>query len=283
MSKFDLKASKFAPALRSPLLHTLKRRLRQRQILELLLREPELEVQRACQALQTSPATIRREFADLAKSGRVERTWGGIRVLGGELGRLTPPAFAARLAAQAGEKLAIARAAAELLSEGDVVMIDGGTTTLQMAEFIAHKRLRVITNSVVIAQTIDQFRGSQRGAEVHLTGGILQPESGVVAGPSAEIFLKRYHARWAFLGAAGIDEQSATNYSEAVLESERLMIEQSAQIVLLADHTKLGKQAMCTLCALTQVHRLITGAVPERAEFVARLRGTGVDVMEVAF
>jgi DeoR/GlpR family transcriptional regulator of sugar metabolism len=242
--------------------------------------EGELGVEQVCEALRTSPATVRREFAALSGSGRVEKTWGGIRLIGGSA--VTAPAFAARLVAQAAEKKAIAKAASELLRDGDVVMIDGGTTTLQLAEFIAQKPIRVITNSMVIAQAVDQHKGRQRGAEVHLTGGILQPESGVVAGPQAEAFLRRYHAAWAFLGAAGIDEQSATNYNEAVLESERLMIAQSARIALLADHSKLGRQAMCTLCPLSQITQLITDATPATAPFLGKLRQGGVTVREVS-
>jgi DeoR family fructose operon transcriptional repressor len=257
----------------------MKRRQRQRQILELLEAEKELGVDQVCDLLQTSPATVRREFVSLAESGRVEKTWGGIRLPGGSL--VTSPSFSARLVSEAEEKRAIARAASELLKEGDVVMVDGGTTTLQLAEFLAPMRIRVITNSLVVALAVDQRKGRQRGAEVHLTGGILQPESGVVAGPQAEAFLKRYHANWAFLGAAGIDENCATNYNEAVLESERLMIEQSGGIALLADHTKLGRQAMCTLCPLTKVNQIFTGALPESGEFVKKLRANGVSVREV--
>jgi DeoR family fructose operon transcriptional repressor len=257
----------------------MKRRQRQRQILELLESERELGVEQVCDLLQTSPATVRREFSSLAQSGRVEKTWGGIRLPGGSL--VTSPAFSARLDAELAEKRAIARAAVELVKEGDVVMVDGGTTTLQLAEFLAPMRIRLITNSLMVALAVDQKKGRQRGAEVHLTGGTLQPESGVVAGPQAEAFLKRYNASWAFLGAAGVDEFSVTNYNEAVLESERLMIEQSRGIVLLADHTKMGRQAMCAVCPLTEVDQLVTGAHPAASAFLQKLRGHGVNVREV--
>lgn len=259
----------------------MKRRLRQRQILELLQAEPELDVATACERLGASQATVRREFAQLAKEGRVEKTWGGIRMLGGEHARLAPPAFAARLGSAAAEKIAIARAAAELLKDGDVVMIDGGTTTLQLADFIARKRIRVITNSLVIAHAIDEARGSTRGAEVYLAGGRLEPGSGFVAGAQAEAFLRRFNADWAFLSAAGVDEKAATNYNEAVLASECLMIEQSAKIALLVDHTKLGKQAMCKLCPTAKVDRLITDKNPASRAMIAKLKRAGVHVIEV--
>ena len=174
-----------------------------------------------------------------------------------------PAAFQQRLVENAAEKRAIAQAAAALLEDGDVVMIDGGTTTYQLCEFIALKRVRIITNSLVIAQAVDRLKGRQRGAEIYLTGGILQPESSVLSGPPAEAFLKRYHARWAFLSAAGVDAKEATNHDEAVLASERLMIEQSERVALLVDHTKLGQRAMCALCSLSKVDHLFAGDSPE--------------------
>jgi DeoR/GlpR family transcriptional regulator of sugar metabolism len=213
----------------------------------------------------------------------VEKTWGGIRAKAAAPTPVGPPAFAQRLAEQAGEKKAIAQAAAGLLADGDVVMIDGGTTTYLLCEFIALRRIRVITNSLVIAQAVDRIKGSQRGADVYLTGGILQPESGIVAGPPAEAFLRRYHANWAFLGAAGVDAKAATNYNEAVLASEHLMIEQSSRIAILVDHTKLGVQAMCSLCPLSKVDRVITAKHPDSASFVRNLVRAKVAVDEVPF
>lgn len=261
----------------------MKRRLRQRQILDLLTSDPELSVEEACTRLGASPATVRREFVQLAADGRVEKTWGGIRAKTDVLSPVGPPAFAKRLIENASEKRSIAQAAAALLSDGDVVMIDGGTTTYQLCEFLALKRLRIITNSLVIAQAVDRIKGGQRGAEVYLTGGILQPESGIVAGPPAEAFLRRYHANWAFLGAAGVDAKSATNYNEAVLASEHLMIEQSSRIAILVDHTKLGQQAMCGLCPLSKVDRVITGKSPVSRQIVQTLVKAKVPVTEVAF
>lgn len=238
----------------------MKRRLRQRQILELLQSDPELSVEEACERLGASPATVRREFVQLAAEGRVEKTWGGVRAREAfAVIPAGPAAFTKRLTENAAEKRAIAEAAAALLEDGDVVMIDGGTTTFQLCEFIALKRIRIITNSLVIAQEVDRRKGARRGAEIYLTGGILQPESSVLSGPPAENFLKRYHAGWAFLSAAGIDAKEATNHNEAVLASERLMIEQSERVVLLVDHTKVGRHAMCSLCPLSKVDYLFTG------------------------
>ncbi|MEI9898355.1 MAG: DeoR/GlpR family DNA-binding transcription regulator [Chthoniobacter sp.] len=256
----------------------MKRRQRQRQILELLQADPELAVDAACARLGASAATIRREFAQLAAEGRVDKTWGGIRLKASSPPPAGPAAFHQRLAENATEKRALAEAAAALLEDGDVAMIDGGTTTYQLCEFIALKRIRIITNSLVIAQAVDRLKGRQRGAEIYLTGGILQPESSVLSGPPAEAFLKRYHARWAFLSAAGVDAKEATNHNEAVLASERLMIEQSERVALLVDHTKLGQRAMCAICPLTKVDHLFTGDTPESRKVARAHSGSKLQI-----
>jgi DeoR/GlpR family transcriptional regulator of sugar metabolism len=262
----------------------MKRRQRQRQILELLQLDPELGVDDACARLGASAATVRREFAQLAAEGRVEKTWGGVRLRNSAGAEPTgPAAFQHRLTENAAEKRVIAEGAAQLLEDGDVVMIDGGTTTYQLCEFIALKRIRIITNSLVIAQAVDRLKGRQRGAEIYLTGGILQPESSVLSGPPAEAFLKRYHARWAFLSAAGVDAKEATNHNEAVLASERLMIEQSERVALLVDHTKLGQRAMCGLSSLTKVDHLFTGDTPETRKFARAHHGGKLQIHLAAF
>jgi DeoR/GlpR family transcriptional regulator of sugar metabolism len=257
-----------------------KRRLRLRQLLELAASREELTVDEACQLTDASPATIRRAFAELAEAGEVEKTWGGIRLATSAKALLAPPAFTARLAVHSAEKRAIARAAAQLPRDGDVVMIDGGTTTYQLAEFIAGRRLRVITNSLVIAQAIDQFQGARRGAEVLLCGGTLQPQSGIVAGAAAEAFLKRYRADWLFLGCAGVDAERVTNYEETVLASEKLMIERSARLVLMADHTKLGRAAMCELCPTKKLDHLVTSeSAPSK--LIRQVSGLGVETLRI--
>jgi DeoR/GlpR family transcriptional regulator of sugar metabolism len=256
----------------------MKRRQRLQQILQLLQRDPELSLVEACERLAASPATVRRAFVELEQARQVERTWGGIRLAGQGTLQMGPPAFAKRLEEEPDAKRSIARAAAELLRDGDVVMVDGGTTTFQLAEFVALKRVRIITNSLVIAQAVDRLRAGRLGAEVYLAGGLLEPESGLVVGPQAEEFLGRYRARWAFLGAAGVDGTSVTNYNEAVLASEKRMIAQAERLVVLADATKLGRQAMCVLCPAAEMDHLFTSPSKESAAVIRSIRRQGVAV-----
>jgi DeoR/GlpR family transcriptional regulator of sugar metabolism len=186
-----------------------------------------------------------------------------------------------RLGAQTQEKRAVAQAASQILKDGDVVMIDGGTTTFQLAEFIAHKRIRVITNSLMFAHAIDRLRASKLGAEICLTGGLLEPQSGVVVGPLAEESIRRYRANWAFLSAAGVDGDTVTNYNEAVLGSEHLMIQQSEKVALLVDSAKIGRRAMCELCRVEELDYFFTVDDRIHSPALDRIAASGVEVVRV--
>ena len=256
----------------------MKRQKRIQQILSILQTEPELAVADVCERTGASEATVRRAFVELEKSGQIERTWGGVRLAGRGTLQLGPPAFARRLQDHPEAKKAIARAAAELLQDGDVVMIDGGTTTFHLAEFIAAKRVRVITNSLVVAQAIDRLKGGKLGAEVYLCGGLLQPEAGLIVGPQAEAFVRQYRAKWAFMSAAGVDEKSVTNYDEVVLGSQQAMIEQAQQVVLLIDGSKLGKQAMRELCPVREVNYVFTQKTRGAEKLLQAIQRAGAKV-----
>lgn len=217
----------------------------------------ELTVEEACQLLDVSPATIRRDFNLLTTNNKVEKTWGGIAKTG-LLNDMKPVQF--RQTQNIREKKAIAEKATSLISDGDVIIIDGGTTTLEMAPLIANRKIRVITNSLLIAHKIHEKRSGWTGAEVFLSGGFLYPDSGLFVGPEANKNLKQYHARYAFLSVGGIEKGIITNSNQMVVETERTMMSQSDQVVILADKSKFGNKAMVRLCGPEEVDVIITNA-----------------------
>lgn len=258
----------------------MNRRQRQRELLQLVREAGEMELAEVCARLGMSEATVRRDFAQLTAEGKLERFWGGVRFPPGPGLSEGPPAFAERQQREAEAKRAIARQAASMVRDGEVLFIDGGTTTLHLCEFLAGKRIRVITNSVIVGLTMERLRGNQSGAEVILAGGRLEPDSWLVTGPATEAFLGGYRADWMFFSAAGVDGGFVTNYDEAVLNSERIMLKRSARPVLLVDATKLNRQAMRELCPVSRLSQLITTA-PARNPALSTIRRQGVEVVRV--
>ncbi|MCC5839698.1 MAG: DeoR/GlpR transcriptional regulator [Opitutales bacterium] len=244
----------------------MRRKERQRAILAMVKDRGEIALEDACRAFRVSPATGRRDFAEIAVAGLAEKTWGGLRSRSlADGGDMIPSDERER--ARTAEKEAIARAAAALVADGDVVTIDGGTTTAFMAPYLANRPVRILTNSILIAHRIDRLRTKPTGAEVFLTGGFLYPRSGLLVGPQAVESLSQYHAAWAFLSAGGLDETGGTNTNQLVVESERTMIRMAEKAVILADVSKWRRREMVRAFAWSEVAMLVTDAVPPVGAF----------------
>ncbi len=236
---------------------------RHRAILAMVERQGDLTVDEACRVLGISPATARRDFVELVGRGVVEKTWGGLRRLSGsEIAGSEMLPIDVRESLHPREKERIARRACELIKDGDVLVIDGGTTTLAMAPHLANRPVRILTNSILIAHRIDSLRSHPKGAEVFLTGGFLYPGSGLLVGPGAIQSLSQYHARWAFVSVGGLDKHGGTNTNHLVVESERQMIALAEKVVVLADSSKWERREMVRAFSWDEVDYFVTDTSP---------------------
>jgi DeoR/GlpR family transcriptional regulator of sugar metabolism len=233
---------------------------RSREILSLLRERQELSVEEACEIFKISQATARRDFIALAEEGKAEKTWGGLRNLDPQSQTMLPSGLRENI--HSAEKQRIAERAAAFCADGDIIFVDGGTTTLLMARWLAARPLRIVTNSLLVAHEIDRLRSGPKGAEVFLTGGYLYPGSGLLVGPEAIESLRRYRATTAFLSVGGLSEEGATNNHHLVVEVERVMISRAERVVLLADTSKFGRHELVPECAWNEVHTLITDQEP---------------------
>ncbi len=231
-----------------------------------------LSVDDAVELTGSSPASIRRDFARLAEQGALRRVRGGVRPTG--TANMLP--FEIRESRQLPEKQAIARYAASLLRPGDVVIIDGGTTTFQLAVALPPIPLRIITNSISLAHYLDQHARRSAQIEIFLTGGYLYPNSGLLVGPGARATIAQYHVDWAFLSVAGITRDGFHNTNEMVVETEQQMLASADRSVVLADHSKVGRGAMCRICPLGDVHQLITDAAPDSLDRLKQFADAGL-------
>jgi len=252
---------------------------RQRQILQLLREKQTITVENACDHLNASPATIRRDFNELSSQGLAGKYWGGITTQNSNnYNQMTH--FLDRQTKNFEEKKRIGAYAASLVQEGDIVIIDGGTTTLCMASFLADKRIKIITNSILIAHQIDRERKSAVGAELFLTGGMVYPRSGLMIGPMANESLRNYYADIAFLSAAGINSEIVSNSNQMVVETEKTILKQSKKNVLLVDSSKFGKISLNRMCLVNELNMIISDNQLDQ-EWVSNVRHKGVKIEKV--
>jgi DeoR/GlpR family transcriptional regulator of sugar metabolism len=250
---------------------------RQDRILEYLSGHEYLTVPEAVGVFGASPATIRRDFDELADKQLVRRIRGGIKPERTVPSGMEP--FSLRELRFSGEKELLAREGVKVLEAGNVIFVDGGTTTFHLGLCLPQIDLRVITNSLRLARVLEERNTEKSSLEIYLTGGFLYPKAGILLGPSAEAGLSQYHADWAFLSAGGITEAGLSNTNELVVEAERVMMRNSQKVVVLADHSKVGKNAMCHVCSLEEVDLVITDDWPENATTIQGLRDQGVEVV----
>ncbi len=212
---------------------------------------------------KSSGATIRRDLARLEQAGLVRRVRGGAEIsqpAGVGMQTLELP-FQDRAELLVEKKRLIARAAASLCEDGDTIMIDGGSTTFQMAQFLADVRLQVITNSFALASALVPHSR----CTVILNGGVVHGDSQLVLDPFGSEMFSNYTASKLFMGVYGIDETGATNTESLLIRTERAMIDRARDLIVLADSTKFDRRGSLFLCGFERIRAVITDdAIGER-------------------
>lgn len=221
--------------------------------------------------LGASESTIRRDLNLLEQEGAARRIHGGVLYTGGSP-RL--PHFDAQQPAEWDKKKAIAVAAAKLIEDGDSILVDGGSTTYEVARFLVGRPLHVVTTSLPVANLF----ASDSNGDLVLIGGNICPRSGVARGPYADAMLSRVRVRRAILSVAGVHHEGFFNNDLLLVETERAMMRAASEVIVVADSTKFGRQSLTHLCPLEAVSRLVVddGLGPE---WQATLREAGVDVI----
>ena len=230
---------------------------RQTRLKELLSQRGTSDLDSLSAELRVSHSTVRRDVELLEQAGLVRRTHGGVIWVGEKSnGGSRPYAFDQRMGYQHDAKRQIARAARGLVQPGDTVLIDGGTTTFYLAQELLGQPMQLVTNSLPIANLFL----NDENVELILAGGLMYPRYGVLLGPMAENVLSTIHTRTMFLSVAGIHEGSLYNPNLLLVQAERKMMQQSQQVVLLADSSKFGQQALAKLCAIEEIDVVVSDA-----------------------
>lgn len=225
---------------------------RHRRIKELLRERQVVRVSTLSDLLGVSEVTIRRDLEDLEGRGLLERTHGG--AIGSQRLR-TEPAYQDAIASLPEEKAVIGRAAAALIAPGDLVFMNGGTTTLQVFRHVDTAGVKVVTNHVGMA-----LEAVEHEVELLLVGGEYRAPSNSCVGAFATEAIRRVFADQAFIGVEGISRRSGlTTPAAPEAEVARVMIEQTTgPVVIVADHSKVGTIADFSVAPLERVTTLVT-------------------------
>lgn len=215
--------------------------------------------------LDGSPATIRRDLERLAQDGRLVRVRGGARaaaVHGADSANgtaepdfhLSGVPFHENISLNRPEKQVIGKAAAALCQPGEGVMIDGGSTTLQMCPHLSGMGLSVLTNSLHIVSALV----NQTGTRILVPAGAVFPEQSIILSVFGEEGMPRFHAPKLFMGAASIGPAGLMQDDPVLVAAERKLIERAEEIIVLADASKLNAPSGHVVCDLSEIDILIT-------------------------
>ena len=245
---------------------------RRRQILEILSRDGRVLVVDLAKQFRTSQVTIRKDLDALQARGRVHRSHGGALPARGST--LEDPTLREKEKLHRKEKLQIASAAIRMVREGQVVVLDSGTTTTAIARALRKfENLTIITNAVNIAAEL-----SGSSLEVILTGGTLRKNSFSLVGPLAEETLRRLNADILFLGVDGFDVQhglTTPNLLEAKVN--RVMMDVARVVVAVCDSSKFGRRTLSSIAPPSGVQHLITDTGIPKPDLAA-LKKAGIQV-----
>jgi DeoR/GlpR family transcriptional regulator of sugar metabolism len=249
-------------------------------LLELLARDGQLSVEDAAREVAVSTATIRRDFEELARQQMLTRTRGG--AVGNTVAYDLPLRY--KTARHASEKERIGLAAAGMVAVGAVVGLNGGTTTTEVARALALRtdfngsggagKLTVVTNALNIANEL----AVRQHVKIVVTGGIPRAQSYELVGPLARPVLEEVSLDVAFIGVDGINTAAgATTHNEEEASVNQLIVTRAAKVVVVADSSKLGRQAFARICGLDDLDGLITNR-PDDTEQIEALEEAGVAV-----
>lgn len=251
------------------------------KIMEYLKRKGSMEVEQLSKLFDLSSATIRSDLRELENKGLIIRTHGGA-ILKDNMNELmqddSDPVYNSRILQNVASKEAIGKTVAKLINDGDSIMLDDGSTTLQVAKNLPLKKeITVITNGFNICVELSDHPD----VSVIATGGTMNKADLSYHGRVAEEVTMKFNASKAILGASGISiKNGITAPNEMKAELKKVMIKNSAELIIVADHSKMSRISPVTVCSLDKISTLVTDRqAPE--DLLNMLKDNGVNVIVV--
>ncbi len=250
----------------------LSKQERQHRIVTAIAANAAVGISTLAETLDVTKQTIRRDLDELSANGVINRTYGGgsIRPVGLE------PSFIERSHTLIAEREAIARLAAGLLSDGEVIMLGAGVTTHYLARELAlrSKRQQVLTNNINAVGVL----ATNSNIRIIIVPGNYESKEGCVVGEEALAFLDKFRADTAVIGASGVYRDGVCEVNSGIAWVDRAMLKRARRHILLAVSAKMDLPNLELVCPLGQIDILVTDRAPE-GELRDALLAAGVKIM----
>jgi DeoR/GlpR family transcriptional regulator of sugar metabolism len=220
-------------------------------------RSASIRISKLARRIGVAGETIRRDLIELGDAGLINRTYGGATI---SL-VTTEPVISERGLTLVDERARIGRGAAGLIEKGQIVMIDGGSTTYEVARNLSQLKrdLTIITNSTGVASVA----GANPTFRVLLCPGTYDSREGSVMGEDTVEFVRRYNADVAIIGASGLSADGPSDMISGAAAVKRAMISRSLSTVLVVTHDKFGRSSLERICGLDDIADIVTDSEPK--------------------
>jgi DeoR family ulaG and ulaABCDEF operon transcriptional repressor len=254
---------------------------RQQLILDILDEQQFASVRSLSPQLGASEATIRRDITKMAASGQLKKIRGGAEALAENTRQPQRPhlkgsVFRADKEMHVGNKRLIAQKAVELCEDGEAIIINGGSSTFMMGEFLADRQMNILTNSFVLAQHLSDNSINQ----VTLPGGELYRKQEIILSSFENDTIQHYHGSKMFMSTPGISDAGVMESDPLLIRAEQKLRKQADKLIVLADSSKLGKRSNFIFSPLSDVDVLITDSNAD-AQLVLQFEAQGIEVIIV--
>ncbi|TGQ45949.1 MULTISPECIES: DeoR/GlpR family DNA-binding transcription regulator [unclassified Mesorhizobium] len=249
----------------------LTKKERHELILSEVRRSASIRISKLARRIGVAGETIRRDLIELGETGLINRTYGGatISLMTSE------PVITERSLTMVEERARIGRGAAGLIEKGQIVMIDGGSTTYEEARNLSQLKrdLVVITNSTGVASVA----GANPTFRVILCPGTYDSREGSVLGEDTVEFVRRYNADFAIIGASGVTADGPNDMISGSAAVKRAMMSRSLSTVLVVTNDKFGRASLEHVCDFRDISDVVTDSGP-RAEMRAAIEEAGTEL-----
>ncbi len=245
--------------------------LRQKQIEDHLKEVEFASLEELSEKLDVSLSTIRRDLTFIESKGQIRRTHGGARLLHTKRDEYI---FSARQQVESDGKDRIGAACAQLVSTGENLFMDGGSTVFSVARHLEEKMPHIVTSSLSVANLF----ANNNEIEVVVSGGIIYPKLQVLVGSLATEAFKNLNANIAIMGGGGATEEGIMNSHMLLIETQHAMIASAQKVVFCLDQSKIGRRSFISLCGWDAVDILVTNTEAP-GELLKEIEKQGVEIL----
>jgi DeoR family ulaG and ulaABCDEF operon transcriptional repressor len=252
---------------------------RQQLILDFLDETQFAGVRVLCEQLNSSEATIRRDLNKLAELGKIKKIRGGAEAIPSAVApaaKISGKSFWLDKEKNVQTKSLIAKRAVELCADGESIIINGGSSTFMMAEFLQERQMNILTNSFVLAHEL--LESSQN--QITLPGGEVYRKQSIILSSFENDTTQNYHGSKMFMGCPGISEVGVMETDPLLILAEQKLRKRAEKLIVLADSSKIGVKGNLIFSSLADVDVVITDSNANRAT-LDHFEQQGIEVIVV--